>query len=68
MGPGPPPHPVLQPGTRLLGGFTTFSTASYEAVQLIRDRRWGLALTYGVGVLVAGVALALLGYASARRL
>ena len=28
-------------GTGLLGGFTTFSTASFESAALILDRRWG---------------------------
>ncbi|WP_182111362.1 MULTISPECIES: fluoride efflux transporter CrcB [unclassified Actinotalea] len=49
-------------GTGFLGGYTTFSTASYEAVQLIRERRYGTAFAYGVGVLVVCVALAYLGY------
>ncbi|QCB93771.1 fluoride efflux transporter CrcB [Cellulomonas shaoxiangyii] len=49
-------------GTGFLGGYTTFSTASYETVQLVRERHWGTALAYGVGILVASVALAYLGY------
>ena len=55
-------------GTGLLGGYTTFSTASYETIQLVRDRRWGLAVGYGAGVLAVGVALALAGYTYARSL
>ncbi|QEO14638.1 fluoride efflux transporter CrcB [Agromyces intestinalis] len=52
---------VMLLGTGLLGGYTTFSTASVETVRLARDRRWRAATGYGFGVLVAGVALALLG-------
>ncbi|WP_182524057.1 fluoride efflux transporter CrcB [Nocardioides dongkuii] len=53
--------------TGLPGGYTTFSAASYETVQLVRDKRLGLAVGYGLGVLVVGVALALLGYVSGSR-
>lgn len=49
-------------GTGFLGGYTTFSTASYETVQLVRQKQWGTALAYGVGVLVVSIALAYLGY------
>ncbi|MBC2933071.1 fluoride efflux transporter CrcB [Nocardioides sp. zg-1228] len=49
-------------GTGFLGGYTTFSTASYETVQLVREKRYGLAAAYGVGVLVLSVALAFGGY------
>ena len=49
-------------GTGFLGGYTTFSTASYETVQLVRDKHYGTAFSYGFGVLVASIALAYLGY------
>ncbi|MCC2307571.1 fluoride efflux transporter CrcB [Cellulomonas chengniuliangii] len=49
-------------GTGFLGGYTTFSTASYETVQLIRKKKYGVALAYGVGILVAAIALAFAGY------
>ena len=54
-------------GTGLLGGYTTFSTLSVDAVQLVRfDRVW-LALGY-VTASIAGVLLAcLLGILLARR-
>jgi CrcB protein len=48
-------------GTGLLGGYTTFSTASYETVQLIEQRRYGHAFISGIGMLVLCVALAAVG-------
>ncbi|RKR76155.1 protein CrcB [Frondihabitans australicus] len=58
------PHEwVLILGGGVMGGYTTFSTASVETVRLIEQRRWGLALLNGVGMLVLGVAAAALGLA-----
>lgn len=54
-------HDVL--GTGLLGGYTTFSTASLEAVRLVEGRRHLQALAYAGGVLVLSVAAAWLGLA-----
>lgn len=48
-------------GVGLLGGYTTFSTASVETVRLAQERRYGAALGYGLGALVACTAAALLG-------
>lgn len=48
-------------GTGFLGGYTTFSTASYETVHLIQQRRFGASLMSGIGMLVFSVAAALLG-------
>ncbi len=45
-------------GTGFLGGYTTFSTASVEAVRLVRGGR-------GVGAAVHAVSMLLLGIASA---
>ena len=52
-------HLVL--GGGLMGGFTTFSTASYETVRLARDRRSLAALANGLGMLVLSVGCAFLG-------
>jgi len=48
-------------GTGLIGGYTTFSTASFESVRLVQQRRIGLALINGFGMLILAVAAAALG-------
>lgn len=48
-------------GTGMMGGYTTFSTASVETVQLVRAGRPGLAVLNGFGMLVVSVAAAALG-------
>ncbi len=52
-------------GTGLLGGYTTFSTASFETVRLIEDRRYVAAALNGLGMLIAGTAAAALGFSVA---
>ena len=52
-------HLVL--GGGLMGGFTTFSTASVETVRLAEDRRSFAALANGLGMLVLAVSCAFLG-------
>lgn len=49
-------HLVL--GGGLLGGFTTFSTASVATVRLLQERRYSAALVAGLGMLVLSVACA----------
>jgi CrcB protein len=48
-------------GTGLMGGYTTFSTASFETVRLLQDRRYVPAFANGLGMLVVSVAAAALG-------
>lgn len=55
-------------GTGLLGGFTTFSTASIETVRLLQARRWAAASATGLGQLLLAVALAFGGYAAGSAL
>ncbi|MBF5083039.1 CrcB family protein [Quadrisphaera sp. INWT6] len=50
-------------GTGLLGGYTTFSTASVEVVALLRDRRRGAAALHAVTMLGGSVAAAAVGLA-----
>ncbi|MGN6445707.1 fluoride efflux transporter FluC [Amnibacterium sp.] len=50
-------------GTGLLGGYTTFSTASFETVRLVQERRWAAAVGNGVGLWVLAVLFAIGGYA-----
>jgi CrcB protein len=46
----------------LLGGLTTFSTFSYEGLDLIRDGHWGTAALYTAVSLVAGLGSAAAGW------
>jgi CrcB protein len=52
-------------GTGLLGGYTTFSTASFETVRLIEDRRYIAAAFNGVGMLLICTVAVALGFAAA---
>ena len=48
-------------GTGLLGGYTTFSTASFETVRLAQEGRWRAAVANGFGMLVVALAAAAVG-------
>ncbi|MDQ1104193.1 fluoride efflux transporter FluC [Nocardioides zeae] len=49
-------------GAGLLGGYTTFSTASVEAVVLLEGRRWSAAALHAGGMLLLGVVAAGAGW------
>ncbi|KTR23155.1 CrcB family protein [Curtobacterium albidum] len=53
--------PVAVLGTGVMGGYTTFSTASFETVRLARSGRITAAAVNGLGMLVVSVAAATAG-------
>jgi CrcB protein len=50
-------------GVGVLGGYTTFSTFSYETIQLLRDGEWNRALLYSAGSVVLSLSAAAVGLA-----
>ncbi|MDN5755617.1 MAG: fluoride efflux transporter FluC [Arthrobacter sp.] len=53
------PEPAyLVAGTGFLGGYTTFSTASFESVRLLQERRYLASLANGLGMAVLCVTAA----------
>jgi CrcB protein len=65
---------VVSAETRMLltsgfcGGYTTFSTYSYEAAMMLEDREYGRATLYIGASVVLALAGTLLGFAAANRL
>ncbi|MDT0116281.1 MULTISPECIES: fluoride efflux transporter CrcB [Microbacterium] len=53
--------PVAVLGTGVMGGYTTFSTASFETVRLARSGRLTAATVNGLGMLVVSVSAATVG-------
>ena len=54
-------------GVGALGGFTTFSSFSLEAVMMIERRAYGLAASYLLGSVILGVVGLMLGLMIMRR-
>jgi CrcB protein len=52
--------------TGFLGGFTTFSSFSYENMLLMRNGQYLLALTYIFGTILLGLLATFTGYAIAK--
>lgn len=52
--------------TGLLGGFTTYSTFSYESLRLLQEGRWGTTALYLALTVGGGLIASLLGWSSAR--
>ncbi|MGX5696443.1 fluoride efflux transporter FluC [Agromyces soli] len=48
-------------GEGVMGGYTTFSTATIDTVHLLQKRRFGRALWSSVGLIVVGVTAAVIG-------
>ena len=55
-------------GVGVLGGFTTFSTFSLEAVQMIERRDYGVAAAYVIGSAVLSILAVMIGLLAMRRL
>jgi CrcB protein len=49
-------------GIGVLGGYTTFSTFSYESVRLLQDGEWERAVLYVAGSVILSIAGAVLGF------
>ncbi len=63
-----PPALRLALTTGALGGFTTYSTFSYETMRLIQDGAWGLASVNVAATVVLCLAAAFAGLAAGRLL
>lgn len=52
--------------TGFCGGYTTFSTFSYETMDLIQDGSYGRAALYSISSVVLGLAATFVGFAAAH--
>jgi CrcB protein len=60
------PASLIFLATGFLGGFTTFSSFSYENMLLMRNGQYFLALTYIFGTILLGLLATFTGYAIAK--
>ncbi len=60
------PAALIFLATGFLGGFTTFSSFSYENMLLMRNGQYLLALTYILGTILLGLLATFTGYAIAK--
>jgi len=60
---GLPREWLLVAGGGLMGGYTTFGTASVETVRLVAEKRWVAGVAYSAGTLLLAVGGGLLGLA-----
>ncbi|HEX4012794.1 MAG TPA: CrcB family protein [Candidatus Cybelea sp.] len=61
-------HPLLGLALTagLLGGYTTFSSFSFETLTLAGEREWRLSLAYAIGSVILGVVACYFGVVAAR--
>lgn len=52
--------------TGVMGGFTTYSTFSYETLRYLQDGAWGIALTNILSTVVGCLVACLLGWTGAK--
>jgi len=62
------PNVRLAVATGVLGGFTTYSTFSYETMRSLQDGAWGVALLNMTVTLLGCLVAGYLGWAAARGL
>jgi CrcB protein len=60
-GPAASPHWRAFLAIGVCGGFTTFSTFSYETIQLLQDGAWGRAFVYVAGSVLVSLLAVFLG-------
>lgn len=61
-----PPTVRLALTTGVMGGFTTYSTFSYETMKYLQDGAWGMAVANVLVMVLGCLGACLLGWAGAR--